>query len=139
MPIGLDKNSNKDWNSFDNYFYFPDLDEPFYSLEKGMNRYKELVSFPQRYGEDIDPRLFPISEFEDSIHAVIGCEEQEETSPVFWLNADCLQANIEYIEWPSLTNMMLAWAEIIERNLNRYAPTDMKEIIAIRRKFGWVR
>lgn len=139
LPIGSDKDSSKDWDYFDNYFIFPNLDEPFYSLEMGMERYVELAKFGNRYRYNIDPRLFPISEFEAWMHVVMGSEEQEQTSPVFRLDADCLLPHIEYIEWPSLTNMMLAWAEVMERNLKQNDRSHREEIIAIRQRFGWRR
>ena len=81
LPIGL--NSKKDWNSLDNYFVFPDLDEPFYPIQEAIKRYQVLTEYRERY--NIEPRWFPISEFEDWMQVIVGSEEEQETSP-----ADCL-------------------------------------------------
>lgn len=129
LPIGLGKEKN--WDSLDNYFVFPNLDEPFYPLEEAMERYRALVAYREKYKYNIDRHLFPISEFEHRMHVVIGSEKQQETSPVFSLDTDWFQPRME---WPSLTNMMLAEAEIIERSLEH----DMKESEAIWRKYGRV-
>lgn len=133
LPIGLGE--EKDWDSFDNYFVFPNLDEPFYSLQQVVERYRVLVEYREKYNDNINPRLFPISEFEHWMHVVIGSEEQQETSPVFSLSTDSFEP---YMEWPSLTNMMLAEAEIIERSLNITIKANKEEIKAIWRKYGRV-
>lgn len=132
LPIGLGKEKN--WDSLDNYFEFPvcsNPDERLYPLEEAMERYRFLVAYREEYNHNIDPSLFPISEFECRMHVVIGSEKQQETSPVFSFYPDSSKPRME---WPSLTNMMLAEAEIIERSLEH----DMKESEAIWRKYGRV-
>ncbi len=116
LPIGL-ADTSKDWNSFDNYFNFPFItDDSFFSLEKAMSMYKGLVR-QAMHSDKIDPRWFPIDCFEDLILAVIGSEEQQVTSPVIsFYDSDFILK----IEWPSLTNMLLAWVEIREQSLNEH-------------------
>lgn len=133
LPIGLGE--EKDWDSLDNYFEFPiGGDESFYPLERAMEQYRVLVADREEFKYNIDPHLFPISEFERRMHVVIGSEKQQETSPVFLLDTDGGSFELR-MEWPSLTNMMLAEAEIRERSLKQ---TDMKEFEAICRKYGGV-
>lgn len=131
LPIGLD--SKKDWNSFDNYFIFPDMDTPFYPIEEAMERYQALTRHRERYGDNIDPRWFPISAFEHWMQVIVGSEEQQETSPVLYFYTDSFKAKVE---WPSLTNMLLAWAEVFETNLKEYEQGDKEEIIAIWQRYG---
>lgn len=134
LPIGLD--AKKDWNSFDNYFVFPDLDKPFYPLETAMERYQVLTDYRKRYKDNIDPRWFPISEFEHWMQVIVGSEKQQETSPVLYLYTDSFEAEVE---WPSLTNMLLAWVEVRERDLKEYEQADREEITAIWQRYGWRR
>jgi hypothetical protein len=128
LPIGL---GEKDWESFDSYFTFPSIDEPFYPLRKAIERYRDLDKYREKY--DIDPRFFPISEFEHYMRVVIGAKEQQESSPVLILYTDCFD---HQMEWPSLTNMMLAWVEVEERGLSRYEKADREEIKGIWEKYG---
>ncbi|MEH1949903.1 MAG: hypothetical protein V7K77_23560 [Nostoc sp.] len=128
LPIGL---GEKDWESFNNYFPFPNLDEPFYPLVKAMERYRALDEYREKY--DIDPRFFPISEFEHCIRIVIGAEEQQESSPVLTFYTDCFEPRME---WTSLTNMILAWVEVEERGLRIYEKAEREEIKAIWEKYG---
>lgn len=133
LPIGLGK--DKDWNSFDNYFIFPNMDEPFCPLEGAMELYRHLVEYREKYNKNIDPRLFPISIFEERTHAVMGSEEQQETSPVYIFYTDSFKPRMK---WPSLTNTILAETEIRERSLQQTVESGRKEIEAIWCKYGKV-
>ena len=137
LPIG--KDCEKDWNPLDNYFTFPDGDKPFYPIQKALERYQALTNHRESYGGNIEPRWFPISEFEDWMQVIIGSEEQQETSPVLYFGTDGFNGFKAKVEWPSLTNMLLAWAEVIERDLNENHPVDREEVIAIWEKYGWRR
>ncbi|BAY08544.1 hypothetical protein [Calothrix sp. NIES-2098] len=131
LPIGLDEPA-KDWNCLDNYtdFSFRDVNS-FLTLEEAIRLYQNFVDYRENYGKNIDPRWFPIYCFEDWILAVIGSENQQETSPVIsFYDSDF----IPEIEWPSLTNMLLTWIEIQEKALKD--STNKSEIEAIHQKYG---
>ncbi len=128
LPIGL---GEKNWESFDSYFFFPNLDEPFYSLGAAMEEYQNL----QEYGNEIDPRFFPLFAFERRTSGVFGAKEQQESSPVFTFYSDSTHFK-SCMKWTSLTNMMLAWVEVKERGLRSYEKADIEEIKAIWEKYG---
>lgn len=48
--------------------------------------------------------------------AIVGSKEQQRTSPVFRTYSDCINEEVTErdIFFPSLTNMMLAYAELYE-------------------------
>ncbi|WP_144405721.1 SMI1/KNR4 family protein [Aliterella atlantica] len=104
LPIGLD-DAAKDWTSFDNYVNFPfDGNYSFLPLQEAMRLYQAFT----KSSDDIDPRWFPISYFDDRILSVIGSEQQQETSPVIgFYDSDFTPKT----KWSSLTNMLLTWIE----------------------------
>lgn len=134
FPIGLKENPQRDWNSFDNYFYFPYGSEMvLLPLEKSIEIYRSLVSTQQQYQTYFDPHWFPIAAYEDSYISVIGSEDIQQTSSLisFYDTDYHLQ-----IEWPSLTNSLLAWLEIKEQNLKHYHEEDLLIITNICHKYG---
>lgn len=134
LPIGL---GEKDWDSFDNYFSFclPNFDEPFHPLGIAMERYRDLHEYARECNINIDPRFFPLSEFERLMLGVMGSEEQQESSPVFSFYTDAGYFE-PCMEWPNLTNMMLAWVEIQERGLRMDEKAEREKIKAIWEKYG---
>jgi len=130
LPIGLN-DAAKDWKSFDNYVNFPfDGDYSFLPLQEAMRLYQAFTKSAD-YGNKIDPRWFPVSYFDDRILAVIGSEKQQETSPVIsFYDSDFTPK----VEWSSLTNMLLTWIEVQEKNLN--SSTDSSEIASLNQKYS---
>lgn len=130
LPIGLN-DAAKDWNSFDNYVNFPfDGNYSFLPLQEAMRLYQAFTR-SEDYGNKIDPRWFPISYFDDRILAVIGSEQQQETSSVIsFYDSDFTPK----VEWSSLTNMLLTWLEVQEKGLN--SSTDSSEIANLSQKYG---
>jgi hypothetical protein len=61
-----------------------------------------------------NPSLLPICTYQDSaVLLIIGSREKQESSPVLRTYDHCLckDPSKMIMEWPSLTNMMLAYAE----------------------------
>lgn len=130
LPIGL-SDTAKDWNSFDNYVNFPfDGNYSFLPLQEAMRLYQAFTKSAD-YGNKIDPRWFPISYFDDRILAVIGSEQQQETSPVISFYDSEFTPKVE---WLSLTNMLQAWLEVQEKGLN--SSTDSSKIARLNQKHG---
>lgn len=128
LPIGLN-DAAKDWSSFDNYVNFPfDGNYSFLPLQEAMRLYQAFTKSGD-YGDKIDPRWFPISYFDDRILAVIGSEQQQETSPVIsFYDSDFTPK----VEWSSLTKMLITWIEVQEKSLN--SSTDSSEIGSLNQK-----
>lgn len=133
LPIGIDTDTTKDWSLWDNYFGgFPDTFTIFYPLEEAMNVYRQLTEY--RVDGRIDPRSFPIFSNEMFRYVVLGDEQRQETSPLFIIEED-----LSAIECcPSLTNLILAYAEILEideKRLDSLPNGGAEEIDAIRYKY----
>jgi hypothetical protein len=153
LPIGLD--SNKNWDSFDSYFQFefPFCDNVFFPFAQAINydspssswwkKNKDILEFTQSAKksleekltcsldwEDIGSCVFPISVTEKGLYFVLGSESQQETSPVLFLWSDLVVS----IKWSSLTRMLFAVAEVMEREIQ--APKPCKdELLAIWRSY----
>lgn len=149
LPIGLD--SNKDWDSFNSYFQFepPFSDNVFLPFAQAINydspssswwkKNKGILQFTPSAEktleekltcsldwEDIGERVFPVSITEKGLYFVLGSERQQETSPVLFLYADLVVS----IKWSSLTRMLFAVAEVMEREVQALKPSE-DELLAI--------
>ncbi|PSF37587.1 hypothetical protein C7H19_08490 [Aphanothece hegewaldii CCALA 016] len=108
LPIGTSE--KEDWNSIYNYFNFPSSENKLWTLKKAMDAYCSFMI-------DFNPRLLPICAYgDDSVLLVMGSSEPQETSPLVRTYDHCLDDDLSKMEvvWPSLTNMMLAYAEWYE-------------------------
>jgi hypothetical protein len=130
LPIGFE--SYKDWNSLENYFMFPNLHmAQFLPLRDAMYFWEQ--DFKPGHIESVNPKIFPIiSGFERRFWAITGSNLQCTTSPIFFYFCDFRQS-ITKLEWPSLTNLLLAWVEIKEQNL---CDKDDDKILKIAKKYG---
>lgn len=153
LPIGV--NPNKNWDSFDSYFQFEFLfgEDVFFPLVRAINTYCSLTSLLKNNKnkfqlltktrkqqslfnsllnlQNFSSRLFPISSSEDGLYVVLGNEVQQETSPIFFLYDDLIGISMK---WPSLTSMMLAMADVMERKMLFPKPNEY-EIEAIWHKY----
>ena len=153
LPIGLDLNKN--WDSFNSYFQFELLfsdnvflpfaqainyDSPssfWWKKNKGILEYtpsarktlEEKLTCSLDW-EDIGSRVFPVSIAEKGLYFVLGSERQQETSPVLFLYADLVVS----IKWSSLTRMLFAVAEVMEREIQAPRPSE-DELLAIWRSY----
>ncbi len=112
LPIGL----NRNYDSWINYFPFPDTDTSWYHLQEAMNLYEGIKNYPE-----IDSKLFPLFASEWYLWMVEGNEEQKEISPVFAIDQG--SGNFSHIVAPSMTSILLACAEKIEKNFKNI-PTE---------------
>lgn len=108
LPIG----TPQDLDSIYNYKYFPSYTQTFITLQEAISCYKGVLL-------DYNPRLLTICHSYDEAEVVlviVGSEKQQETSPVFHTYSDCINEQLTQrdIFFPSLTNMMLAYAELYE-------------------------
>jgi hypothetical protein len=120
LPIGISE--EKDWDSIYNYFNFPSSENALWTLSNSMNTYQDLLI-------ESNPRLLPICIYGDeSTLFVLGGTESQENAPLLWTHDDCLNDDISQMEilWPSLTNMMFAYAERLEA-LSERSLTESKE------------
>lgn len=154
LPISI--NPNKNWGSFDSYFQFefPFGEGVFFPLGEAINTYCYLTSLlknnknkfkllttksckqPALFNsllnlQNFSCRLFPISSSENGLYVVLGNEVQQETSPILFLYDDLIGISIK---WPSLTSMMLAMADVMEREMLLPKPNEY-EIEAIWHKY----
>lgn len=107
LPIGL---GDKDWQSFNNYFLFPGTDIVLNRLCEAMDEYEfylNAIANSSKKINDIVQYLFPIMSFEEMTWAVIGSEQQQDTSPVFFYYSEDIDSERfkPEIVWPSLTEM----------------------------------
>lgn len=153
LPIGV--NPYKNWDSFDSYFQFefPLTDGGFFPLQRAMNDYRSLAAWLKREEAKLQlskssnkikqqfivpllktknfySRMFPISSTENGVYVIVGGDEQEETSPILFLWEDLVIS----VKWSSLTCMMLAMAEVLEREMQEPKP-NQDEIEAIWHKY----
>ncbi|MBE9028247.1 SMI1/KNR4 family protein [filamentous cyanobacterium LEGE 11480] len=123
LPIGTSEEA--DWDSIYNYFFFISYTSKFLTLKSIMDCYRSSLI-------DRNPSLLPICTYQEEIVLfLVGSEIQAETSPVFiTYDHDLDQADPSNMEvmWPSLSNMMLAYAELYE--------TSSVHREAIYRKYG---
>lgn len=128
IPIGISEDTDSD--SVFNYSYFPSYTASFYTLQDSMKCYMDMMI------ED-NPLVLPICPCyrEDVVLAVIGSEEQQETSPVLITYSDYIAeedpSNMNVL-FPSLTNMMLAHAELCEHQ-GKWKSNTEKDIV---QKYG---
>jgi len=135
LPIGLNHPPENDFNIYKYYFVFPDEEFPLMSLGESMRIYQVFNEYREKYGREIDPKWFPISIFEDMILAVIGSEEQQESSPVIRFFDS--EFDIHKVQWLSLTDMLLYRIELAETDLKNCTKAETKEILkAIYEKYG---
>jgi hypothetical protein len=122
LPIGT---SEEDWNSVYNYFNFPGFENPFWTLRGAISAYCDRLIHQ-------NSRLLPICAYEDeSVLLVLGSNESQESAPLLLseghrLDDDPLEMEII---WPSLSNMMLAYAERYEALLDGSLTDVTKEEI----------
>lgn len=125
LPIGTSE--NKDWDSIYNYYFFP------------SGRYHLVtLSTAVDYVVHCHPQLWPISYHGEhqGLFAVLGAEESEETAPLVWAYKevdDVDDVSSLSVDWPSLSNMMLAYAEYLEALYDRSLKVNVKEIYS---KYG---
>lgn len=108
LPIGTSE--GKDWDSIFNYFFFISYRSQFLTLSNMINAYCSLLV-------DRNPSLLPICTYQEEIVlCILGSETQSETSPVLITYDHDLYRDPSDMEvmWPSLSNMMLAYAESYE-------------------------
>jgi hypothetical protein len=120
LPIGI--SDEKNWDSVYNYFNFPSAEKSLWTLSNSMDAYCNLLI------ED-NPKLLPLCMYgEEATLFVLGGEEMKETAPLVWTYDDCINDDVSKMEviWPSLTNMMLAYAERLE-SLSDGGWTDERE------------
>lgn len=106
LPIGISEDKN--WDSIYNYFYFPSMENKLWPLSQAMGAYRNLLS-----SED-NPQVFPICTYgEDKTLFMLGSTDFQETAPLVWTYDESTCDDIANMEilWPSLSNMMLAYAE----------------------------
>ncbi len=128
LPIGI--SDDTDWNSVYNYFYFPDYPARFATLQKAMSCYCDMLI-------NDNPRLLPFctSYREDVVLSIVGSKKQQETSPVLVTYSDYVNEEDPCemnVLFPSLTNMMLAYAELYEHK-GKSTPTWIEDIV---QKYG---
>ena len=127
LPIG----TPQDLYSIYNYRYFPSYPQSFNTLQEAISCYKDILL-------DCNPRLLTICHSYDEaevVLAIVGSEKQQETSPVFLTYSDCIREENPsemMILFPSLTNMMLAYAELYESK-EKYTETWKEDIVS---KYG---
>lgn len=122
LPLITSK--EEDLDSIYNYFYFISYTSNFLTLKNAMNAYCSFLI-------DSNPSLLPICTYQEEIVlCVLGSNIQEETSPVIISYDHDLHRDPSSMEiiWPSLSNMLLAYAELYETSY------DNKE--AIYKKYG---
>jgi hypothetical protein len=74
-------------------------------------------------GAGREPSLqFPLMHHENGIIVVVGSQEQQESSPVW--DVDGLGELLEKAQYPSITNMMTAVAEIADKEAEFWADSD---------------
>nr|WP_036478721.1 hypothetical protein [Myxosarcina sp. GI1] len=128
LPIGILQEN--ELNSIYNYCYFPDYPARFSTLQEAIACYQNLLI-------DDNPHVLPFcsSYREDIVLSIVGSKEQQETSPVYVTYSDYLceeDPSGMNVLFPSLTNMMLAYAELYEYK-GRSTETWLKDIIS---KYG---
>lgn len=153
LPISI--NPHKNWDSFNSYFQFefPCSDSCFFTLEEAMSNYHSLAPWLSKYEPKVQlsrrlnksqeqfvahflnkknfaSRIIPISSTENGLYFLIGHEEQQETSPILFLWDDFVIS----VKCSSLTCMMLAMAEVLEREMQEPKPNQY-EIEAIWHKY----
>lgn len=120
-----------DWNSRESYFVLPD---PGYTID--LLTLTEAIELSKSftnptYYEQVDRKLFPvILGFERRMWATFSNEAECLRSPIVFFHED---PRYLHPAWPSLTNFLLAWIEVKERQLEA---TDQAEIEQIVRKYG---
>ena len=120
LPIGTSE--NEDWDSIYSYFFFP------------SGRY-ELITLATAidYSTHCHPRLWPISHHGEhqALFAVLGTQESETTAPLIWAYKEVDSTDdvsTLSVVWPSLSNMMLAYAEYWEALYDKSLQMNVKEI-----------
>ena len=126
LPIGIPQ----DLDSIYNYQYFPSYTQSFVTLQEAISCYKGVLL-------DYNPRLLTICHSYDEaevVLAIVGNEQKQQTSPVFRTYSDCINDELSEkdIFFPSLTNMMLAYAELYEHK-GKYTESWKDDIIS---KYG---
>ena len=105
LPIGT---GQKDWNRYENYCAFPNAEAPMMSLADSIKCLREDM---------VQRSLIPVAYPEDRGAYLIQCDTQQtETAPVI-LSYEEPGDEIVSPKWPSLTNMLMAHTEFIERNI----------------------
>ena len=135
LPIGLDP--CKDWNSPKNYFMFSDAyHAQLLRLEQAMDYYHYDIELPiSRNQRNINTRLFPIIVGNyRRFWAITGTESQSNSSSVVFYHSDYPERT--KLVWSSLTNLLQAWVEIKEQQLN--VPKDEDKVIKIASQCGGV-
>ncbi|WP_299402110.1 SMI1/KNR4 family protein [Acaryochloris sp. IP29b_bin.148] len=135
LPIGDAKNKN--WDSVYNYCYFPSMANPLWTLADAMSAYRSLLL-------EFNPELLPLCSYgEDKTLYMLGSKKFQETVPLIWIYDHSISDDIASMEvlWPSLTNMMLAYAERSE-SLCDGSLTENKEKIIYQKyssgnELGW--
>lgn len=130
FPLHLDLDQNSD--SLDHYTRFPyEWEGSFYDLERGMAEYQLQSQDNTLY----DPHWFPF--YGDEVYTMVwvGHETQQDISPVIRF---CWEDDPDsfVIEWPSFTNMFLAYTEIQIRGLKGLSPSEEAEIRTIEASYG---
>ena len=117
LPIGMAERG--DWDSAYNYFYFPSMLYSFHTLADAMSNY-------QNYLIDTAPQVLPFATHgtDGLVLCMIGSDDSKDTAPIVWTSEDCIDADTikQKALWPSLTNMMLAYAEYLESRYRSTAP-----------------
>lgn len=110
FPIGS-TSFVEDWEFLDRYCYLDaigGIDLNFCTLSNAVNLYKYINN--EIKISDLDPRFFPIFTFESGVYGVLGGKVNRETSILIKFDVEdgCIEVS------PSLTNLILAYAEILE-------------------------
>lgn len=120
-----------DCNSPESYFVLP---EPGYTID--LLTLTEAIELSKSftnptYYKQVDQKLFPvIAGFERRMWATFSNEAECLRSPIVFFHEDPLHL---HPAWPSLTDFLLAWIEVKERQVEA---TDEAEIKQIVRKYG---
>ncbi|NET05374.1 MAG: SMI1/KNR4 family protein [Symploca sp. SIO2B6] len=129
LPIGISE--NKDWDSAYNYFYFP-------SMHNGFLPLTDVVGIYQQYWIHTAPQILPFARHgpDGLTLCMIGSNESADTAPIVWTYDESINASTsrEKVLWPSLTNMMLAYAEYWESQNESTEPED--RAMKIYQKYG---
>ena len=123
LPIG----TPQDLDSIYNYKYFPSYTQSFVTLQEAISCYKGVLL-------EYNPSLLTICHSYDEaevVLAIVGNEKQQETSPVLRTYSDCIaeeDPSKMMVLFPSLTNMMLTYAELYEYK-GKYTGTLKDDVI----------
>ena len=130
LPIGISEHKN--WDSAYNYFYFPSMLYSLSTLTDAMDSYQVHCIHDA-------PRVLPFASHgtDGLVLCMIGSDQSKDTAPIVWTYDDCIDSDTtrNKVLWPSLTNMMLAYAEYFESGYKKSTESEARAM-KIYQKYG---